>query len=44
MQIFRLFLLVFCLASSASLFAQANDSAGVIKDERIVAVADHSCI
>jgi protein TonB len=40
MQIFRLFLLVFCLASSASLFAQANDSAGVIKDERIVAVAE----
>ena len=40
MQIFRLFLLVFCLASSASLFAQANDSAGAIIADKTVAFAE----
>ena len=40
MPIFRLFLLVFCLASSASLFAQAKDSAGVIIAEKRVIVEE----
>jgi TonB family protein len=40
MQIFRLFLLVFCFAWSASLFAQAKDSAGVIIADKIVTVAE----
>jgi protein TonB len=40
MQIFRLFLLVFCLGSSTSLFAQAKDSVGVITAEKRVIVEE----
>jgi len=40
MQIFRIFLLVFCFASGESIFAQTNDSDGVIIADKIVAVAE----
>lgn len=40
MQVFRIVLVLVVFASNACLFAQAKDSVGVIKDEKVVTVAE----
>lgn len=40
MQVFRIVLVLLAFASNACLFAQAKDSVGVLKDEKVVTVVE----